>query len=110
MHRRLPAVLVLVAGSAFAADGGASPSPLQLSLLDTLHLAADRAPAVALAKKRIDVARGRLLGVAPWLATNPNVSVGAAARLKPVGGATADFDASVSQAFELGGQQGARRD
>lgn len=109
MHRHLTALLVLIAGSVHAADGGPSPSPMKLSLSGALKLASDRAPAVVLAKKRVDIARGRLLGFEPWLADNPSLSAGTAARIKP-SGTTADLEVSLSQSLELGGQQGARRE
>jgi outer membrane protein, heavy metal efflux system len=108
MHRPFTAVLVLLAGSAHAADGGPSPSSMTLSLKDALSLARERAPAVVLARQRVEIARGRLLGVEPWLADNPSLNAGAAARMNP-SQTSADLDLSISQAFELGGQQGARR-
>ncbi len=110
MHCAFAAVLLLVGGAAYGAgDGPGTPPTLKLGLHDALKLAVDRAPAPLLARKRVDVARGRLLGVDPWLADNPRASLASGARLKSTG-PTIDLDAALSQAFELGGQQGARRD
>ncbi|MBI1949232.1 MAG: TolC family protein [Deltaproteobacteria bacterium] len=112
MHRPFAAVLVLVAGAAQATDGEASapaaPS-LVLTLHDALRLAAERAPIAVLARQRVAVARGRLLAAQPWLADNPTLAAGAAARAARAG-VSADLDVSLAQALEIGGQQAARRD
>jgi cobalt-zinc-cadmium efflux system outer membrane protein len=77
-----------------------------LRLDEALALARERAPALAAASARIDEARGRLVEASVLLRENPRVEAGAGHRSSE--GERLAAQAGVSQAFELGGQRGAR--
>lgn len=112
MQRPIAALLVVVAGGAHAAgaDTGAPPVPIvELTLRDALRTAAERAPAVLAARRRVAVAGAHLLGARAWLADNPTASAGAAARVTP-NAVAADLDVAIAQSFDIAGRQGARRD
>ncbi|RKH46479.1 TolC family protein [Corallococcus sicarius] len=81
-----------------------------LTLEAVLALARERAPALVEARARVQAARGAVAGAAPLLHGNPQVDVQAGPRRLVTGARTMDVAAGVSQPFELGGQQGLRRE
>lgn len=81
-----------------------------LTLEAVLALARERAPALVEARARVQAARGAVAGAAPLLHGNPQVDVQAGPRRLVSGARTMDVAAGVSQPFELGGQQGLRRE
>lgn len=81
----------------------------ELGLEDVLKFAEENAPAIGVAERRVDVARADVVAASPWLPADPTLDVGAGGR---VGGGQdgADVSVGVSQAFEIFGEGGLRRD
>ena len=72
-----------------------------------LTMARERAPRVAVARARIDEARGRLAGAQVRFRDNPVIDASAGPRKLETGTVT-DYEFGVSQTFELGGRRDAR--
>jgi cobalt-zinc-cadmium efflux system outer membrane protein len=70
-------------------------------------MARERAPRVAVARARIDEARGRLAGAQVRFRDNPVIDASAGPRWLDTGTVT-DYEFGVSQTFELGNRRGAR--
>lgn len=87
----------------------ASPHP-ELTLEAVLALARERAPALLEARARVQAARGTVAGAAPLLNSNPQLDVQAGPRRLVSGARGLDLAVGLSQPFEIGGQQGLRRD
>jgi len=85
----------------------AAAQPLELTLEDALGRARAQAPAVLLARARIEEARGRLEGARIRFRDNPTIDLAAGPRWTDVGTLT-DLDVGVGQVFETGGQRDAR--
>ncbi|RKG98366.1 TolC family protein [Corallococcus sp. CA053C] len=75
-----------------------------------LALARERAPALVEARARVQAARGAVAGAAPLLHDNPQLDLQAGPRRLATGARGTDVAVGLSQPFELGGQQGLRRD
>ena len=80
---------------------------VSLSLEEALARAREQAPAVLVARARIEEARGRLSGAQVRFRDNPVVDVGMGPRRMDVGTLT-DLDIGFTQLFESGGQRAAR--
>jgi cobalt-zinc-cadmium efflux system outer membrane protein len=87
-----------------AATGAAE----ELTLDQALALARERAPSVVAAQLAIQESLGRLTGASVLLRDNPVVDGAAGPRLRGDGGESLEARLGFSQAFELGGQRGAR--
>jgi outer membrane protein, heavy metal efflux system len=96
----VPVVVCLLQASAGAQS-------LSLSREDALARAREQAPAVLIARARIEEARGRLAGAQVRFRENPAVDIGIGPRRTEVGTLT-DFDIGFAQLFEAGGQRAAR--
>ncbi len=101
--RQCAAVPVLVC----LLQSNAVAQSVSLSLDEALTRAREQAPAVLIARARIEEARGRLSGAQVRFRDNPIVDVGIGPRRMEVGTLT-DFDIGFAQMFEAGGQRGAR--
>jgi cobalt-zinc-cadmium efflux system outer membrane protein len=102
-HSRLPrilAFLLLLPASTLAQTGS-------LTLAQALDLARRRAPAILVARDRIEEARGRLLGAKVLFRENPVVDLSAGPRRLP-GSTVTDYEIGASQSFELGGRRHSR--
>jgi len=80
---------------------------VSLSLEEALARAREQAPAVLIARARIEEARGRLAGARVRFRENPTIDVGTGPRSTEVGTLT-DLDIGFIQSFETGGQRAAR--
>jgi cobalt-zinc-cadmium efflux system outer membrane protein len=80
---------------------------ITLSLEEALARAREQAPAVSIARARIEEARGRLVGARIRFRDNPVVDVGTGPRNTEAGTLT-DLDVGFAQLFETGGQRAAR--
>src|SRR4029078_9244596 len=89
----------------FCAPTVQAQSPLTFQ--QALTMARERAPRVAVARARIDEARGRLAGAAVRFRDNPVIDASAGPRWLETGNVT-DYDFGLSQAFELGNRRDAR--
>ncbi|RKH52410.1 TolC family protein [Corallococcus llansteffanensis] len=98
---------------------GAAPRPpvesrpaarRELTLEAVLTLARERAPALLEARAHVQAARGAVAGAAPLLHGNPQLDLQAGPRRVVTGARGVDLAVGLSQPFELGGQQGLRRD
>ena len=78
-----------------------------LTYQQALTIARERAPRVAIARARIDEARGRLTGAQVRFRDNPTLDALAGPRWLETGVIT-DFDIGVGQLYELGGRRAAR--
>ena len=88
-------------------QANAGAQSVSLSLEESLARAREQAPAVLIARARIEEARGRLAGARVRFRDNPTVDVGAGPRSTDVGTLT-DLDIGFIQSFETGGQRAAR--
>src|SRR5262245_41957545 len=90
---------------------GAIPAHGQSTLTyqQALTIARERAPRVAIARARIDEARGRLTGAQVRFRDNPTLDALAGPRWLETNVIT-DFDIGVGQLYELGGRRAARID
>ncbi|ACY16809.1 outer membrane efflux protein [Haliangium ochraceum DSM 14365] len=78
--------------------------------LDQMLAFADRqAPALAVARARLELGYAAVRGAAPLLSENPEVSISAGPRHSAEGTFT-DLGVSLSQRLELGGERGLRRE
>lgn len=95
-------------GLAYAVLGPSSVyAQAPLTFEQALTMARERAPRVAVARARIDEARGRLAGAQVRFRDNPVIDASAGPRKLETGTVT-DFEFGVSQTFELGNRRGAR--
>src|SRR5262245_32813489 len=104
MARRGPISLGL-ACAAFAAATVHAQAPLTFE--QALAMARERAPRVAVARARIDEARGRLAGAQVRFRDNPVVDASAGPRKLETDTVT-DYEFGVSQTFEVGNRRAAR--
>ena len=88
-------------------QASAAAQSISLSLEEALARAREQAPAVLIARARIEEARGRLLGARVRFRDNPTIDVGTGPRNTEAGTLT-DLDVGFAQLFETGGQRGAR--
>lgn len=84
-----------------------APEPWVLTLDAALSRARERAPAVIEARARVPIARGAVVEARPWQPYDPEIEVAGGARLLDDRTAL-EFEGSIGQRFELGGQRGAR--
>jgi cobalt-zinc-cadmium efflux system outer membrane protein len=89
----------------FGAPAALAQSPLTFQ--QALTMARERAPRVAVARARIDEARGRLTGAQVRFRENPVIDASAGPRWLETGTVT-DYEFGLSQTFELGNRRGAR--
>jgi cobalt-zinc-cadmium efflux system outer membrane protein len=80
-----------------------------LTYPQALAMARERAPRVAIARARIEEARGRIVGARTRFRDNPVVDVAAGPRRLETG-TVADYEVGISQVFEPGGRRSARID
>jgi len=85
----------------------AGAQSVSLSLEEALARARDQAPAVLIARARIEEARGRLAGARVRFRDNPTFDIGSGPRSTEAGTLT-DLDVGFTQVFETGGQRAAR--
>jgi outer membrane protein, heavy metal efflux system len=97
------ALLVVLAGTV-PAHGQST-----LTYQQALEIARERAPRVAIARARIDEARGRLTGAQIRYRDNPIIDASVGPRWLDTNVVT-DFDIGVGQMYELGGRRAARID
>ena len=90
-----------------ALQSNAAAQSISLSLADALARAREQAPAVLIARARIEEARGRLTGARVRFRDNPTVDIGTGPRNTEAGTLT-DLDVGFAQLFETGGQRAAR--
>ena len=101
-------VLCSAVGIAVCVATGASAQPGQLSRSDALARARDQAPAVLIARARIEESRARLVGAHLRHPENPSLDLSGGPRGRKDGGTYADLEVGYSQRFETGGQRDAR--
>jgi cobalt-zinc-cadmium efflux system outer membrane protein len=89
----------------FAAPAVRAQSPVTFQ--QALTMARERAPRVAIARARIDEARGRLAGAQVRFRDNPVIDASAGPRWLETGNVT-DYEFGVSQTVELGNRRDAR--
>ena len=100
--RLITAAACLCAGQAIA-----TAQPAGLTFAEALAQAREHAPAVLIARARIDEARGRLAGARVRFRDNPTIDAASGARFTDAGTLN-DLDVGISQVFETGGQRRAR--
>jgi outer membrane protein, heavy metal efflux system len=83
---------------------------MELTLERSLELARGRAPAIRTARGRVADARGAVARASALLSTNPTLDIAAGPRRTPAGNDGLNTQVGLSQMFELGGKQGARRE
>lgn len=104
----LALVLAATTLSAQAQPAGATPA---LSLAEALRLAETAHPAVRTRQAQLAAAEGARREAAAPFFNNPELSLQRTRRsAEPPDGASADWNAGVSQAIEIGGQQAHRRE
>jgi cobalt-zinc-cadmium efflux system outer membrane protein len=96
----VPALLCLLQRNAGAQS-------VSVSLEEALGRARAQAPAVLIARARIEEARGRLAGARVRFRDNPALDVGSGPR-KTDAGTLIDLDVGITQVLETGGQRAAR--
>jgi outer membrane protein, heavy metal efflux system len=89
----------------FAAPAVQAQSPITFQ--QALTMARERAPRVAVARARIDEARGRLAGAQVRFRDNPIIDAAAGPRWLETGNVT-DYEFGLNQTFELGNRRDAR--
>jgi len=89
----------------FVAPAARAQSPLTFQ--QALTMARERAPRIAIARARIDEARGRLAGAQVRFRDNPIIDASAGPRWLETGTVT-DYELGVLQTFELGNRRDAR--
>jgi outer membrane protein, heavy metal efflux system len=89
----------------FGVSAADAQSPLTFP--QALAMARERAPRVAVARARIEEARGRLVGAQVRFRDNPVIDASAGPRWLETGN-VADYEFGLSQSFELGNRRGAR--
>lgn len=94
-----------VACLAFGVSAVNAQTPLTFQ--QALTTARDRAPRVAVARARIEEARGRLVGAQVRFRDNPVIDASAGPRWLETGTVT-DYEFGIGQAFELGNRREAR--
>jgi cobalt-zinc-cadmium efflux system outer membrane protein len=95
--------------ASFATTASVASAQSTLTYQQALAMARDRAPRVAVARARIDEARGRLIGAQIRSRDNPVLDISAGPRRLETGTVT-DFEFGLSQVFELGQRRAARVD
>jgi cobalt-zinc-cadmium efflux system outer membrane protein len=80
-----------------------------LTYQQALAMARERAPRVAVARARIEEARGRIVGARIKFRDNPVIDVATGPRKLETGTVT-DYEVGISQIFEAGGRRSARID
>ena len=101
--------LVAIGLASLAATASVAGAQSTLTYQQALAMARDRAPRVAIARARIDEARGRVIGAQIRFRDNPVLDFSAGPRRLETGTVT-DFDLGLSQVFELGPRRAARVD
>ena len=101
--------LVAIGLASLATTASVAGAQSTLTYQQALAMARDRAPRVAIARARIDEARGRLIGAQIRFRDNPVLDFSAGPRRLETGTVT-DFELGLSQVFELGQRRAARVD
>ena len=101
--------LVAIGLASLATAASVASAQSTLTYQQALTMARDRAPRVAIARARIDEARGRLIGAQVRFRDNPVLDLAAGPRRLETGTVT-DFEVGLSQVFELGERRAARID
>jgi outer membrane protein, heavy metal efflux system len=99
--------LLSICSAAIFGTPAAKAQAGSLTLDQVLDRARQRAPQIIAARSRIEEARARLAGASVLLQVNPSVSGAAGPRTSALR-STIDYDFTISQGFELGGQRSAR--
>ena len=108
-HRLATAALGLAAALLLPRPAVAQ-SPSELTLEEALAHARQHSPALLEAAGRVAEAQGPVAGAAPLLRDNPTVQAEAGPRRLADGTRGLELGVGLSQPFELGGRQGARRE
>ncbi|OFW28385.1 MAG: hypothetical protein A3G76_08185 [Acidobacteria bacterium RIFCSPLOWO2_12_FULL_65_11] len=95
--------------AAFVCGGTAASGQSTLTYQQALTMARERAPRVAIARARIDEARGRIVGARMRFRDNPVLDVSAGPRTLESETVT-DFELGINQIVELGNRRTARID
>src|SRR5262245_4928398 len=99
---------VATVGVACVAVGvSAAHAQSPLTFQQALTMARERAPRVAVARARVDEARGRLVGAQIRFRDNPLLEMSSGPRKLETETVT-DYDVGISQVFELGNRRAAR--
>ncbi|WP_338870521.1 TolC family protein [Myxococcus stipitatus] len=106
----LPATAACVLAAALVWPCASTALPSELSFQEALALARTRAPALLEAEGLVAEAQGPVAGTNPLLRENPTLSAEAGSRKLDTGKRGTQFSVGLSQPFELGGKQGARRE
>jgi outer membrane protein, heavy metal efflux system len=106
-HKRCTAALFLVGCTSVLWAVPVTAQISQFTLEQALDRARQRAAQIVAARDRIEEARARMAGASLLLQENPVVSGAAGPRSSALRNTT-DYDFTVSQGFELGGQRSAR--
>ena len=110
--RSTPSCLLVVCALAAASPAPAqvqerSSKTLELTLSEALERARQSSPRVQLARVRLQLARGQLVGASTRLAANPSVNLSVGPRFEAEE-TLPNVNVNVRQRFELGGQRRAR--
>jgi cobalt-zinc-cadmium efflux system outer membrane protein len=106
----MPSRFVLTIGlAAFATTATVASAQSTLTYQQALAIARERAPRVAIARARIEEARGRIVGARIRFRDNPVVDVAIGPRKLETGTVT-DYEVGINQIFEPGGRRSARID
>lgn len=106
----MPSRFVLGVGlAALATTGSVASAQSTLTYQQALAMARERAPRVAIARARIEEARGRIVGARIRFRDNPVIDVSSGPRKLETGTVT-DYEIGINQIFEPGGRRGARID
>lgn len=106
----MPNRFVLAVGlAALATTASVASAQSPLTSQQTLAMARERAPRVAVARARIEEARGRIVGARIRFRDNPVIDVATGPR-KPETGTVTDYEVGINQTFEPGGRRSARID
>ncbi|WP_342378821.1 TolC family protein [Myxococcus stipitatus] len=106
----LSATAACVLAAALVWPRASTALPSELSFQDALTLARARAPALLEAEGLVAEAQGPVAGTSPLLRENPTLSAEVGPRKLDAGKRGTQFSIGLSQPFELGGKQGARRE
>lgn len=106
--RLATAAFGLAAACLWPCPSAAQPS--EFTLEEALALARQQAPSLLEAQGRVAEAQGPIAGATPWLRDNPTLQTEAGPRTRSGEAQGLDWAVGLTQPFELGGKQGARRE
>jgi cobalt-zinc-cadmium efflux system outer membrane protein len=95
--------------TALATTASVASAQSTLTYQQALAMARERAPRVAIARARIEEARGRIVGARIRFRDNPVIDVATGPRKLETGTVT-DYEVGINQIFEPGGRRSARVD